>query len=80
MNIVSLLIPIQGNLKIEDSSDPDLVKSSIFHSVGVVMVINDFKVFNSISFDSGFKLNFWFSLSSSLSVNGEMGWGAHLNT
>lgn len=64
----------------KDSRDPDLVKSSVLHSVGVVMIINNFKVFNSISFDRGFKLHLWFSLSGPLGVDGEMGWDVHLNT
>lgn len=58
---------------------PDLMKGSVLYCVGVVMIINDLKIFNSVSFGSSFELHLWFSLSCSFRENGEMGWNIDLN-
>lgn len=55
------------------------MKSSVLHSVGVVMIINDLKICNSVSFGGSFELHLWFCLSCSLREDGEMGWNIHLN-
>lgn len=58
---------------------PDLMESSVLHGVGVVVIINDLKIFNSVSFGRSFELHLWFSLSCSLREDGEMGWNIDLN-
>lgn len=59
---------------------PHLMKGSVLHGVGVVMIINDLKIFNSVSFGSTFELHLWFCLSCSLREDGEMGWNINLNS
>ncbi len=58
---------------------PDLMESSVLHGIGVVMIINDIKIFNSISFGRSFELHLWFILACSLREDGEMGWNIDLN-
>lgn len=57
-----------------------LLKSCVFDSVGVVMIIDYLKVTNCLSWAWRCKMHFRLGLASSLCVNGEVGWSAHLNS
>lgn len=57
-----------------------LLYSSIFDSVGVVMIIDDFKVLHRLSLDGSIKLDIQFSFTCPLGENCEMSGRAHFHT
>lgn len=57
-----------------------LLKSCVLDSVGVIVVIDDLKVTNCLPWAWCCKMHFRLSLASSLCVDGEVGWSAHLHS
>lgn len=57
-----------------------LLKSCVLDSVGVIVVIDDLKVTNCLPWAWCCKMHLRLSLASSLCVDGEVGWSAHLHS
>lgn len=57
-----------------------LLKSRVLDSVGVIVVIDDLKVTNRFSWTCCCEMHLRLGLASSLCVDGEVGWSAHLHS